>query len=194
MKNKSRILDDTEYNRLIRESLEENENKTARETCTVNEAVHGLKENRKESLYQVALKAFDPIVDDKNWYDYQILKGHYESPIILISIKSKGIAFISSEGEPIFSDKFLIAVTIKGKGTLSEVDIQWLTELTPIWHPQVSKMGKVELMKEPENWMSLVNVLRKLITYQTYQYDKYVLNQAAAEWAVRNNSIFPVTE
>lgn len=126
-------------------------------------------------------------------FAYELLPLPSADPIVLLRLRALGVARLLPTGQPEFAQEFLFVVAIRGDGRPQDAEVRCLTQLTPLWHPQVSSEGQVNLAGWPvENWSAFVQTLRSLVTYAYYHTDHDILNPDAALWAMHNTSLFPL--
>lgn len=191
-KEESVTIDDSRFNQITRDALSGREEEAARESGIDFERARELSERTDEGLPQIAAE-LGRAAEGRGWVDCQLVRGHRARPVIILQLTVRGVASVSSEGIPKLSDRFLVAVTIEGDGDPEESKVQILNHLTPIWHPQVSPSGKVTMVERPTSWPEVLEGLRRLISYDEYDYRDRLINPAAAEWAREHESLFPFT-
>lgn len=183
-------MDDREFYDITRRTLGDRIEEASRETGIDLDVVKSIREKRKIST-RVRSELSKSKAELK--FSYQFIDlDTFAEPHVLLMINTIGVSGLSTIGDPIFKNMFLIVVSLQGEGTPKEAKFQLMTELTPIWHPQISPDGQVAFIDMPNNWGEAIRTISNMIRYSLFSTKINILNPQAAEWAKNKYQAFPL--
>jgi hypothetical protein len=182
-------IDDSEFIKITQRLKHDHPmDASAKSGVDINTA--GILMNRLVLIQEVEEQLNNPL--SQGWLRFQhVATKPAAGDVLIFEFKMRGITGVVAN-EPVYGESFLFAAILDDSPNASSARLQQLSNLTHLWHPQISKEGSVRLPEKPRNWLELVESIRRIISYETYETDNNILNTDAAEWANANQNLFPL--
>lgn len=108
----------------------------------------------------------------------------------VISFSCRGVLGVDDRDQPIISEHHQIGVYLHYTYPKDSPAVKWLT---PIFHPQITKEGAVDIgvWYASKSLDDVISYFAELIQYKTYD-PQNVLNRKAGDWAANHRDLFPI--
>jgi len=145
----------------------------------------------QHGLSTIAAEAFEAAAGEDN---VRVQSLVLPGPVVLLLLwlDVPCVSAIDPEGAPIIRSGGLAAVALTEGVEPAGVEVKWLTLLTPIFHPQVSTLGRVAWLTAPDAWVDLVRGLKDIAAFRSWSSEEGVLNRPAADWASSHRKMLPI--